>query len=295
MNMEGVDNETLINPHYNKFNIDENLTGLGDMNTSQNGTSFANGTEADFYVPPGIVVLLSTLYGTISVIAFVGNSLVIIVIFRNKRMQSVTNMFICDMAIADVIIAIFGVPFQFQAALLQRWVLPHIMCPVAPFVTALSVNISVFSLAVIAVDRYRAVLHPLKPKCSSVTFRVVTIVLWVVGIGSVLPYAIFFRITYIQEKNSLESKPFCKPFWPESIPWFPKYYHIYMIVAQYGIPLIIISFAYFRIGCHIFLSKTPGFAVDRRDEIINRNKKKLILLENQEFIDVGKAVGAYFF
>jgi len=51
---------------------------------------------------------------------------------------------------------------KFQAALLQRWNLPAIMCPFCPFVQVLSVNVSIFTLTAIAVDRHRAILSPLR-------------------------------------------------------------------------------------------------------------------------------------
>jgi len=38
--------------------------------------------------------------------------------------QTVTNYFIANLSIADVMIGCLSIPFQFQAALLQRWDLP---------------------------------------------------------------------------------------------------------------------------------------------------------------------------
>lgn len=49
-------------------------------------------------------------------------------------MRTVTNMFIANLAFADIIIGLFAIPFQFQAALLQRWNLPDVMCAFCPFV-----------------------------------------------------------------------------------------------------------------------------------------------------------------
>lgn len=49
-------------------------------------------------------------------------------------MRTVTNMFIANLALADIIIGLFAIPFQFQAALLQRWNLPDFMCAFCPFV-----------------------------------------------------------------------------------------------------------------------------------------------------------------
>jgi leucokinin receptor len=51
---------------------------------------------------------------------------------------------------------------QFQAALLQRWNLPHFMCAFCPFVQVLSVNVSVFTLTAIAVDQKLTILKNFK-------------------------------------------------------------------------------------------------------------------------------------
>jgi hypothetical protein len=88
-----------------------------------------------YEVPTAMVVLLSICYGAISVVAVIGNSLVIWIIVSSRRMQrSATNCFIANLAMADIAIGLFSVPFQFQAALLQRWNLPEFMCAFCPFV-----------------------------------------------------------------------------------------------------------------------------------------------------------------
>ncbi|BET01389.1 receptor [Nesidiocoris tenuis] len=127
----------------------------------------SNGTleeyeEYNYDVPVAIIVLLSVLYGTISMVAVVGNFLVMWIVATSRRMQNVTNCFIANLAMADIVIGLFAIPFQFQAALLQRWDLPEFMCPFCPYVQILSVNVSVFTLTAIAVDRHRAVLDPLR-------------------------------------------------------------------------------------------------------------------------------------
>ena len=45
-------------------------------------------------------------------------------------MRTVTNYFIANLSIADVVIGCLSIPFQFQAALLQRWDLPRLLCKV---------------------------------------------------------------------------------------------------------------------------------------------------------------------
>ncbi|KAK4289453.1 hypothetical protein Pmani_037574, partial [Petrolisthes manimaculis] len=73
----------------------------------------SNSTDTALYqVPTGIVVLLSIFYGSISLIAVVGNALVMWIVATTRRMHSVTNYFIANLALADIIIGLFSIPFQ---------------------------------------------------------------------------------------------------------------------------------------------------------------------------------------
>lgn len=57
-------------------------------------------------------MLLSIFYGSISIIAVIGNSLVIWIVATTRQMQTVTNLFIANLALADVVIGMFVIPFQ---------------------------------------------------------------------------------------------------------------------------------------------------------------------------------------
>ena len=78
---------------------------------------------------------------------------VIYVVIVSRRMQTVTNMYITNLAFADAVIALFAIPFQFHASMVQRWDLPAFMCQFCPFVACLSINISIFTLVAISLDR----------------------------------------------------------------------------------------------------------------------------------------------
>ncbi|XP_049794465.1 neuropeptide Y receptor type 1-like [Schistocerca nitens] len=146
----------------------------------------ANGSDSSLYdVPAAVVALLSLCYGSISVLAVVGNSLVMWIVATSRRMQNVTNCFIANLALADIVIGLFAIPFQFQAALLQRWNLPHFMCAFCPFVQVLSVNVSIFTLTAIAIDRHRAILNPLSVIVYFVRHPVqLARLLWVLGLAA---------------------------------------------------------------------------------------------------------------
>ncbi|XP_034824448.1 substance-K receptor-like [Maniola hyperantus] len=243
------------------------------------GHNVTNDTFDTLYdVPTGMIVLLSFLYGSISVLAVVGNFLVMWIVATSRRMQSVTNCYIANLALADIVIGLFAVPFQFQAALLQRWLLPHFMCAFCPFVQALSVNVSVFTLTAIAVDRHRAIITPLSAHTSKRIAKVVIVFIWVLALSLAAPMAISWEVNMVEAQDPVSKlvheKPFCEPteFGSHSL----AIYRLLLYIFQYIIPLCVITFAYAHMAMKLWGARAPGNAQETRDANQMKNKKKVI-------------------
>ncbi len=80
---------------------DKNISLISHNNTLKN-----NDTKSYY------IILLSVLYGSMSIICIFGNSLILYFVIRHKKFKFVTNYFICNLAIADIIIGVFVSPFQ---------------------------------------------------------------------------------------------------------------------------------------------------------------------------------------
>ncbi|CAK1553684.1 unnamed protein product [Leptosia nina] len=229
-------------------------------------------------VPTGMIVLLSFLYGSISVLAVIGNFLVMWVVATSRRMQSVTNCYIANLALADIVIGLFAIPFQFQAALLQRWLLPHFMCAFCPFVQALSVNVSVFTLTAIAVDRHRAIITPLSAHTSKRVAKVIIVFIWILALSLAAPMAMSWEVVMEEERDPVSKvsyeKPFCtaSDFGAHSL----AIYRLMLYIFQYVIPLCVITFAYAHMAMKLWGARAPGNAQETRDANHMKNKKRVI-------------------
>lgn len=69
-------------------------------------------SEQLYSIPSSLYQAFSVFYYSVSFISVVGNCLIIFVILRNKRMHNVTNYFITNLAVVDIIISVFSTPFQ---------------------------------------------------------------------------------------------------------------------------------------------------------------------------------------
>uniref|UniRef100_A0A336K8Z1 CSON001557 protein n=1 Tax=Culicoides sonorensis TaxID=179676 RepID=A0A336K8Z1_CULSO len=252
----------------------------GTFNLSD-GYEIMREEEMLYDVPVSIIVLLSLFYGTISILAVVGNSLVIWIVATTRQMQTVTNFFIANLALADVTIGMFAIPFQFQAALLQRWNLPEIMCPFCPFVQYVSVNVSVFTLTAIAVDRHRAILNPLRARPSKYISKAVIVCIWMLAFILASPIAYSLRVEHLHEiyattENHMFniSKPFCQNVNLSEDQMLV--YRYILVFVQYLIPVCVISFVYIQMAVRLWGSKTPGNAQNARDLNLLKNKKRVI-------------------
>ena len=67
-------------------------------------------------------------YGIIFLLSVIGNSLVIATLTLNRSMRSVTNIFLLNLAIADLLLGVFCMPFTLIGVLLKRFIFGRIMC-----------------------------------------------------------------------------------------------------------------------------------------------------------------------
>ncbi|KAJ9594924.1 hypothetical protein L9F63_013784 [Diploptera punctata] len=147
------------------------------------------------------------------------------------------------------------------------------MCAFCPFVQVLSVNVSVFTLTAIAVDRHRAILNPLSASPSKLCAKIVIACIWLVSGALAAPMAVALRVTLIEYTRG-RYKPFCHNVTLSDDAMLS--YRVVLLVLQYLTPLCIISCVYIRMALTLWGSKTPGNAQTTRDATLMKNKKKVI-------------------
>lgn len=91
------------------------------MEVTTSSTEYNNTGKEKYYEllkqPVFMIVIYSFVYSAIFLCALFGNLMVVSVVIRNKCMQNVTNYFIVNLAVADILVAIICVPLTLLANL----------------------------------------------------------------------------------------------------------------------------------------------------------------------------------
>ena len=144
-------NATLFSQHT------ENVTTPIPNMTSHPGLGHhpnMTGAEPPAPASPEVIFLLSLLFCIIGTAGLLGNTLVIIVIFLDRKMrQSVTNIFIMNLAAADFLIMLIGIPEIVQFMMNQGWLLGETLCKVNRYILVVCLYVSILSLVSVCIER----------------------------------------------------------------------------------------------------------------------------------------------
>lgn len=117
-----------------------------------------NSSNETFYEDPYMMpwwsqLIFLTAFVILITVALGGNLIVIWIVMAHKRMRTVTNYFLVNLAVADTLISLLNTPFISVFLLYQNWWFGDIWCKFANFVAICTVSASVLTLMAIAIDR----------------------------------------------------------------------------------------------------------------------------------------------
>jgi len=127
----------------------------------------------------------------------------------------------------------------------------------------------------ISLDRYRAVIFPLKPRLTPRVTAIIIALTWVLAMVASLPVAMYARVS-LRDYTGVP-RDFCEEEWPNG-PSQRYAYSIVVMVLQYFLPLTILSFTYANIGVVIWVKKAPGEAENSRDQRLAASKRKVFIV-----------------
>uniref|UniRef100_A0A7E4W7N6 G_PROTEIN_RECEP_F1_2 domain-containing protein n=1 Tax=Panagrellus redivivus TaxID=6233 RepID=A0A7E4W7N6_PANRE len=239
----------------------------------------------------GFQMLFSALYFLVWLSAIFGNLCVIYVVtLKQITLSTVRSVFICSLAISDILMCLTSLPITAISIFTRDWVFPNFFCKLMGVFQGGSVFISSFTMTAIAADRFILIRHPGSEIINFTRAVIIVILIWVLGYSFALPLGVF-SVTQDFESNVPLPKSadayvplcglFCEERWPDTdITGFSKIRKIYgvsVLLIQFGVPVLISSVCYLLIGRII------------NKQIEKRKKQQVLLEENQHRLDSRKS------
>uniref|UniRef100_A0A0D9R7E6 Neuropeptide FF receptor 1 n=1 Tax=Chlorocebus sabaeus TaxID=60711 RepID=A0A0D9R7E6_CHLSB len=235
---------------------------------SQNGTNTeatpaANLTFSSYYQHTSpVAAMFIVAYALIFLLCMVGNTLVCFIVLKNRHMRTVTNMFILNLAVSDLLVGIFCMPTTLVDNLITGWPFDNATCKMSGLVQGMSVSASVFTLVAIAVERFRCIVYPFREKLTLRKALVTIAVIWALALLIMCPSAVTLTVTreehhfMVDARNRSYPLYLCWEAWPEK--GMRKIYTTVLFSHIYLAPLALIVVMYARIARK--LCQAPGAA-----------------------------------
>ncbi|XP_063435142.1 somatostatin receptor type 4-like [Mytilus trossulus] len=234
----------------------------------ENTTVFTFLSEFD-QVWPGQIVIEVIILVIIMIAAFTGNIMVIVAVYRRKKMRNVTNFFISNLAVADLLFASW-IPFIATTRVTRDWIFGDEICKLVTFMQFLSGISSILTMMLISIERYTCIMYSPNRKMTVKISLFCIVLVWI--LSACFPIPVAFAQSKMSTTIKGASKTFCGIVWPRG-------FHIDAYLASMGvlfflIPLLVITMNYYKI--YRLVKRSATAACQHRSESSSRKQIRLV-------------------
>ncbi|XP_061473409.1 melatonin receptor type 1A-like [Rhineura floridana] len=203
----------------------------------KNRSSGLEREEAVLY-PIWVAALLAIVLIVTIAVDILGNLLVILSVYKNKKLRKAGNAFVVSLAVADLLVALYPYPLALIAIFHDEWVMGYLHCQVSGFLMGMSVIGSIFNITGIAINRYCYICHSLKyDKVFSLNNTLCYVgVVWSLTLLAIIPNLFVDSLKYDPRVYSCT--------FAQSV---SSLYTIMVVTVHFFLPIAIVSYCYLRI------------------------------------------------
>lgn len=208
-------------------------------------------------------VFLPVVYTLALILGLAGNSLVVFVYLSHKRLRTMTDVFILNLAFADLLL-LLTLPF-WAADAVNGWEIGIAACKITSALYSTNFSCSMLLLACISIDRYRALTrgstatHAPTRNNGQRQRMIMCLLVWGLAIVMGLPDMVFYTVTNSSGRNV------CRAVYPQSMARAAKAtMEILEVSLSFLLPFLVMMFCYCRVGVALSKAATAGVRGGRR-------------------------------
>ncbi|MEQ2229388.1 hypothetical protein ILYODFUR_018312 [Ilyodon furcidens] len=132
-------------------------------------------------------IIIPIFFSIVITLSLTGNILVLVILALYENLKSLTNIFIVNLAISDLVFTM-GLPF-WAIYHVWGWVFSETVCNIVTFVFFTGFYSSVLFLTIMTIYRYLVVVHPLSDMSSLKPWTgfFLSVLMWIISIGAAMP------------------------------------------------------------------------------------------------------------
>ncbi|XP_036147762.1 orexin receptor type 2 isoform X2 [Monomorium pharaonis] len=205
--------------------------------------------------------VLIAMHSVVFVVGLIGNALVCMAVYRNHSMRTVTNYFIVNLAVADLLVLLICLPPSVLWDVTETWFLGLKLCKAVPYLQTVSVSISVLTLTFISIDRWYAICFPLRFKSTTARAKTAIIVIWMISLLFDIPELLVLHTVPSNSRVQTVLFTQCVCLWSQES---QTTFTIIKLIFLYTMPLLLMSVAYWQIVRVLWKSDIPGHNLSTR-------------------------------
>ncbi|XP_029904894.1 prokineticin receptor 1-like [Myripristis murdjan] len=225
------------------------------------------------------IVIAVVLVG-IMLVCGVGNSLFIVSLARYKQLRNLTSLLIANLAVSDILVAVVCCPFLLDYYVVKQLSWDHglLLCASTNYLRTVSLYVSTNALLAIAVDRYMAILYPLRPRMKHQTAYCLILTVWIVPIVISIPSAYMASETTYPHEAGRTHKTFCAQIWPVDQQVYYRSYFLFVFALEFVGPVIVMTVCYSQISRELWFKNMPGFQTEQIRKRLQRRRRTVVVL-----------------
>ena len=104
-----------------------------------------------------VTIVLLVLHGALFIVGFIGNSILLLIFARHREMRSASNVIILNLAIGDTLSLISNIIVSYMFGLSDSMLVGLLICLSITLFIPLSTGVCVYSVTMLAIQRYTAI------------------------------------------------------------------------------------------------------------------------------------------
>ncbi|XP_061085847.1 arg8-vasotocin receptor-like [Conger conger] len=210
--------------------------------------------------------------GFIFVFAACGNLILLYALWRKRKRNSRTHLFLLHLCFADLVVAFFQVLPQLSMEITYRFKGTDVACRAVKYLQVVGMFASTYMIVVMTVDRYNAVCRPMVSFFRGSFRRYISIgAAWLISLAFSTPQLFIFSLQEVDEHEYDCWATFIEP-------WGSKIYITWITLAVFVLPAIILIFCQIKICSGIYFNmKRKALQSTNNTRVLNKGVSSSML------------------